>query len=497
MIRRLPAASDGAPRSKLLALCALSVFSVLLGACETLPSQAKRSIADQLPPPSEAETSGDPLDIAWWESLGDPALSALVAGAATANHDVRAALANAELARADVMSATARLLPSVSAVANAEKKASGYQGAVRQEIPDIRARQVSGQASWEIDLFGAAREGRRAAQAQALAADEAQRGARLIAISETARQYFEFCGAIERREILEDLLQTERDTLRLTQLRRDRRAASDFDVDRAQAELSDTEAMLPRLDTLVAISRFHLATLTGREPGSWDSLWGAPCEPVDGLGRLLRTPTSQPADLLRRRPDVMAAEAALTSTEHGQARARAAQYPQLFISALFGRQWTTINAVNIGPARFLNLAGAFTLPLLMGGQIRAGIHAADARQAEALARYEQSVLRALEDTEDALTLVGDDARAAAALAQSVRSRESALTKARALYQAGQSDLLQLLDVQRGLLSARLSLSTNRTDRITDSVQLYRAIGGGWQSLESTALLSATHQEAAP
>jgi outer membrane protein TolC len=176
----------------------------------------------------------------------------------------------------------------------------------------------------------------------------------------------------------------------------------------------------------------------------------------------------------------MAAEAQLRAAGSRLDEAKANRYPRLVLNALFGTQWTDINALDIGRARFANVGATLALPLFAGGQINAAIDAASAREREALATYERSVLQALEDVESALAALAGEARRGADLDLSVAARERALGRARALYRGGQADLLVVLDVERGLLAAQLARATHRTDQLLASVQLYRALGGGWE-----------------
>jgi outer membrane protein, multidrug efflux system len=424
-------------------------------------------------------------DIRWWHRFEDPTLDRLVEEAAANNRDVRIALARSELARAALTAATADLLPSIDAVGSHERTTTSYSPAIRQQLPDIGASQAGAQVSWQIDLFGRARAARKAAKADALAAEDARRGALLMAISETAEQYFALLGAQDQRRIVGDLIKTERDTLRLTELRRTRGSASDFDLDRARAELADTEALLPSLDTLVTTTRNRIAVLTGAAPGRWDDILSLDSVPII----IPAAPVAEPAELLRRRPDLMAADAALKAAGFRQDEARAQQFPELLFSALIGSQWTEVNGLDIGRARFANAAGALRLPLFAGGRIHAAIRAADASQREAIAQYEQALLRALEDVEGAIASYSNNARRGTALQASIANRTAALSKAQSLYKAGEIDLLQLLDVERGLLSSRLAGSVNRTAQLTDAVLTFQALGGGWEVFEKTAVSS--------
>jgi NodT family efflux transporter outer membrane factor (OMF) lipoprotein len=457
----------------------LSLFALLAG-CATPRVSPDIQLPQRFTAIPATASTDETLTVRWWERFEDPTLDGLMNEAASANRDVRAALARAELARAGLREATADLLPSIEAVGARKNDTTGYSAPIRQQLPDIHASQAGLQASWEIDLFGRARAARDAAKADALAAADAHRGALLLALSDTAEQYFVLRGAQAQRQIVAELIETERETLRLTDLRRARGSASDFDLDQARGELADTESLSPRLDTLIAITRNHIAVLTGHPPEQW-------VDPVTAPDRIKvpAIPVSQPTDLLRRRPDVMAADANLAAAGFRQDEARALQFPQLVVSALVGSQWTDVNALDIGRARFTNAAGALALPLFEGGRIRAGISASDAARREAVARYEQTLLRALEDVEGSVTSYVNDARRGESLQAAIDSRSAALLKAKSLYRAGEVDLLQVLDIERGLLTSRLDGAANQTARLTDVVLTYKALGGGWEAFDGT------------
>ncbi|MFN9031011.1 MAG: efflux transporter outer membrane subunit [Betaproteobacteria bacterium] len=416
---------------------------------------------------------------AWWQRFDDALLRQLVADAVANGHDLRVAVARVEVARAGVQAATGAMLPGVSAVGARSVGETGYSVIARQRLPNTDITRAGLNASWEVDLFGALRAARGAAAADLLAADHARRGVLLSVAAEVARHYVTLRSAQERSAIVQDLVRSQRETLRLTEKLRAAGQGSDFDVDRALADLAATQAELPRLDALAAASRHRLATLTGQPAGTLDAALAT-------TGPALTAPDvapGQPIELPQRRPDVMAAEAQLRAAASRLDEAKASRFPRLVLNALFGTQWTDINALDIGRARFANVGATLALPLFAGGQIDAAIDAAGAREREALASYERSVLQALEDVESALAVLAGEARRGADLDQSVAARERALGRALALYRAGQADLLVVLDVERGLLAAQLARAAHHTDRLLATVHLYRALGGGWEVAE--------------
>jgi outer membrane protein TolC len=192
----------------------------------------------------------------------------------------------------------------------------------------------------------------------------------------------------------------------------------------------------------------------------------------------------QPAELLERRPDLLAAKAELDAANARRQQAAAEWFPRLFLSAAYGRERFELNASDIGPARFTNAAALLAAPIFNAGRTRAINEIAAAGQSEAVARYENAIVRALEDVENSLVALSDERRREQDLQSASNSAEAALGRAQSLYNRGQIDLLPLLDAQRARLAVRLGANDSNTQLLLDSVQLYKALGGGWQVFET-------------
>jgi NodT family efflux transporter outer membrane factor (OMF) lipoprotein len=461
-----------------------ALAAAALAACASNPVPASAT-----PPTAPAfRQSTQPeafVDIAWWHAFGDERLASLVERAATANHDVRIAIERVRQARAGQTAAESRLAPTVNATGSASDAQSGLPDPVKRAgLPDTRALRLGLEASWEIDLFGGARAGASAADRDARAAAYGVPGAQLAVAGEVARQYFLLQGARERLAIVERLAQTQRDTERLTSSRQREGVASRFDLERASAEAESVAAQIPPLRTLVAVTEQRIAVLVGAP-----SVAHVPELAMSAAWQWTELPVvapGQPAELLRRRPDLLAAERQLEAEGYRLDEARANRWPRLFASALFGREDLKLNALDLAPVRFSNVALAFSLPLFNAGRVQAGIDAQDARQRAAALVYERAVLAALEDVENSLVVMREERDRALALSATTTARRAALKHAEALYREGQIDLLQLLDAQRGVLSSELSQSESRAQEAIDVVQLYKALGGGWQRLPRVA-----------
>jgi multidrug efflux system outer membrane protein len=194
----------------------------------------------------------------------------------------------------------------------------------------------------------------------------------------------------------------------------------------------------------------------------------------------------QPATLLERRPDLLASRAQLESANWRRRQAATEWFPRLFTSALFGGQDIEVNGASLGAAKFGNVAGLLTMPLLNWGRTKAINDAAGAGQNAAVLQYEDAIVRALEDVENSLVASKQGRQRAASLASAAAAADAALAHARSLYDRGQIDLLPLLDAQRAQLQTRLSANDSQTEVLLDSVRLFKSLGGGWEAFEPVA-----------
>lgn len=430
-----------------------------------------------------ATDAGPAFDGAWWAGYGDPTLTALVEQALVANLDVAMALQRVAQARAGHDAQGSRLWPAVGLQASASRSESGLPEAVKQGMPDTRALRAGVDVAWEIDLAGGMRAARDAAQADAAAAAAGADGARLLVAAEVARQYFVLRGAEERLRIVQALAAAQRETAGRVASRVREGEASAFDLDRARAEADAFDAQVPALRLLAGVTRTRLAVLLGRNP----SLPVVGEEATFVWPALREIGTGQPSELLRRRPDLIAAEARVAAeTLHG-AEARAQWWPKLFLSALVGRQDLQLNALDLAPVRFSNVALAFAAPIFNVGRIDAGIRAQSARADEALMAWQRAVLVAVQEVEDSLLVRAQEAERSEALASTVENRRRSLQRGRSLQREGQIDLLVLLDVQRSVLASELAVSDSRLQQVLAEVQLYKALGGRFASVETNVL----------
>ena len=468
-----------------LAACALAVAAA--GCATPPPATPSLTVPLSMHFMNDAGVAtADRPETDWWRGFGDPVLSALIDRGLEANHDVRSALARVQAARAGLAAQASRLAPAVNLQAGVARSSSGLPAAVKQGgEPDVRAFRGALEVSWEIDLAGGARAARDAARADAAVAQAGVAGARLLVAADIAGLYFTLRGAQERLRIVQALAQVQRDTARVVARRASEGQASAFDAGRAQAEADTIDAQVPPLQTLLAVTRSRLAVLLGEDPST----------AVDPAGPGYTWPapraigSGQPADLLRRRPDLIAAEMHLAAESLRSAEARARTWPTLFVNALVGREDLRIDALALAPVRFANVAAAFAVPVFNAGRIQAGIEAQGARETEALLAWQKAALTAVADVESGLAARGDEAHRGELLETATAARRRSLRQAQSLYREGQIDLLALLDVQRSLLGSEMAQAESAMGRALADVQLFNALGGGWQP--SQAMDSAT------
>lgn len=480
--------SNTGPTSRALVVIGLA-FAMVATGCST--PVLKHSV--EVPAKYAATIlSNEEPEAAWWTSFGDPVLSDLISRAARENRDVRIAAERVRAARAGEAISRSWLLPSLSGVGGGVDQKSHSSGAAGQALPDTKASGAGINVSWEIDIAGRLRAGASAAAAEALATEYGARSVLLLVLTDVASNYFTLRGALRQLETVRAISTAQDETLRLVTARERVGLASPFDVERAQTDASRTRAAIPPLETLVAVSRHRIAVLIGDQAFN-----AAIIKPWSGEIGVPPTHAGQPAALLTRRPDLLAAAAQLDAANARRREAAAEWFPRLFLSGLFGQGNVNMNGIGLGTARFSNAAGLLAMPLFNAGRTQAINDIAKAGQSEAVLRYEDAIVRALEDVENALATLADERQRAQSLHNASASAHAALGHAQSLYQRGQIDLLPLLDAQRARLAAQLSANETDTELLLDSVRLYKALGGGWQIFNPTTQPAAASTQGSP
>ncbi|HWK47610.1 MAG TPA: TolC family protein [Stellaceae bacterium] len=415
-----------------------------------------------------ATTDAADIEQRWWKSFGDPTLDRLIDGALANNKTLQIAEARVAEARASRGGAEANLLPTVSATGSVSRGNQGYATSNRP----ISIREIDLQASWEIDVFG--KNQARVAEATAiLQSEDARRQAVLVSLlAEVARNYFDARNDQEQLAITRKNLDTQRRTLDLIKVQLRGGLSSDLDVTRAAAQVSTTSAQLPALQSAYEVTLDRLNVLLGYSPGTKDA-WleaGGPLQPL--------APTvlvAAPARVLANRPDVRSAERSFAASISASDVASKEIYPTISLTGLFGVQDSSLfNATPWG------IGAGLVQPVLNFGRIQSEIDVADARQKQAFLSYQETVLEALEDMENALSLYLHETGRRRDLDLAAEQNRKAVDLANRQYTAGYSGLLDLLVAQRDELEAESNLASSNAQLRKNLVHIYTAAGGGWK-----------------
>ncbi|MGA2549643.1 MAG: efflux transporter outer membrane subunit [Burkholderiaceae bacterium] len=457
----------------------LGLFFLLVAGCTT-PEPVQNSGVD-LPAgwivPAESRPTSVPLvtstadaeiDQRWWTHFKDPVLDRLIGEALKNNPSLQIAAARVEEARAERRQTAAALYPQINGELSAQRGNQGYA----TQNQTINLTQVDLAASWELDLFG--RNQARTAQATAIlqSAEATQQAVRVALLADVARNYFEMRSFERQIAIANENLDTERRTLELIQAQLKGAIASDFDVQRAGAEVSATEALVPALQSAYDSAVNRLNVLVGVVPGSRDAWLQQPVEQTALDSGIV---IAAPARVLETRPDVRAAERQFAASLSDSRAARADLFPDISLTALFGAQSATpFSSTPWG------LGVNLVQPIVNFGRIQGEIEAADARQKASFANYQKIVLEATENMQDALSSYLHETARNASLATGVSQNRKADELARLQYTNGYVGLLDVLVVQRNLLDAQASQAVSDANLRIDLVGIYAAAGGGWK-----------------
>lgn len=451
---------------------------MLLGGCTTLgpdytpPEQALPTTWSQ----AGAGTTQGTQDLSqWWTGLQDPMLTDLVAQALADSPDLQKAQAKLREARARRSLAGAGSQPTLTASGSASRNKSSKEtgsGVTRNLFS------VGLDASWEADVFGGIRRGEEAAQADLEATQASLHDTQVSLVAEVALNYVNLRAYQQRLAIVRASEASQVETLQLTDWRAQAGLTTSLDVDQARTSLEQTRAQIPVLETGLAEARHRLAILLGRAPGSLNArLFSAgdipaiPDQVVVGI----------PADTLRQRPDVQAAERSLAAETARIGVAEANRYPSFTLGGSLGLEALTLSGLTGGNTLAGSLLASVAGTLFDGGRLEQQVEIQNAVQAQALATYRATVLTALEEVENALVSLANGRQRQASLLSAEAAAASAADLAHQQYQAGLVDFQSVLTSQRTLLDVRDSLKSSQADTATALVQLYKALGGGWSN----------------
>lgn len=405
----------------------------------------------------------------WWERFGDPQLSALVAQALQAHPSALSAQAALRQARAQARVQAAGMLPDVSLSGSAQRSRSGGQTG--------NSFQVGLDAGWEPDLFGRLDAGVQASQADARAAQASLEQVHVSLSAEVALQYISLRSLQQRLAIAQRNLETQQQTLQITDWRVQAGLATSLVAEQARAAAEQTAAQVPQLQASLAQARHALAVLTGQAPAALDAALAAP-QAVPQPSQALALDI--PADTLRQRPDVRVAQERVQAALARVSQADAARYPSLRLSGSLGLRALTLGAMGDSASLVHSLLGSVAVPLFDGGATQAQVQVQQAALEQARQAYQLAVLTALKEVEDALVALQGEAARLAHLQQATQAAGNAALLAQQRYASGLIDFASVLETQRTQLATQDALATSQANLGSNHVRLFKALGGGWQ-----------------
>ncbi len=457
----------------------LMALTVLLSGCASLSPQATALPQTQVP----AAWSGSATTLAaatslaqWWQRFNDPLLGSLVTQALQANTTVRSAQAALQQARALRDVSSANLVPKLSAAGSAQRSKSGDNEAGNLFKAGF-------DASWEPDVFGGRRSALNATEADAQAAQASLADTQVSIAAEVAVTYIELRGLQARLAIARNNLASQSETQQITDWRVQAGLASSLDLEQARAASAQTSAQIPTLETSATQAQYSLAVLTGQAPGALQALLTATGPLPQAPGELA---LSLPAETLRQRPDVRAAEHRISAALARVSQADAARYPGFQISGSLGLSALSLASLTTAGTVVNALLASVSVPLFDGGAARAQVRAQEAALEQTRMSYQATVLTALKDVENALVSLQGNRERLARLQTAADAAANADLLARQRYASGLIDFRAVLETQRTLLSTQDSVESTRASLSADHVRLYKALGGGWTPEPGTA-----------
>jgi len=462
------------------------VLALLTSACAVGPNYQRPGVkltAAYVTPAPVVAVQPAALE-SWWEGFNDPLLTTVVQRALAQNLDLEQARARILQSRAMARAAGAALLPQAGAsgsVARVDQSLLSPIGEIGSHLPgferDYDDYAVGASASWEIDLFGGLRRAREASLAGARSAEATAQAVRISVAADAADAYLQIRAYQARLQVANRQLRTQEDLVSLVDQRAQQGVSPDRDLNTAKAALDGVRAAIPPLQAGLDAELNRLDVLMGAQPGTYRAELETPAA-------LPATPALSiadgPADLLRRRPDILAAEQALIAANAQIGAAVSDYYPKVSISGLLGYESLDSARLFTGLGEESQIAAGLRWRLFDFGRVDAEVAQAKGRKAEALAAYRASILKATEDVENALSDLNQQQVRASALSRQINELTRARDQAQQAYEGGAISLVEVRDADRDLLTASDELVRARAETDRAAVAAYRALGGGWR-----------------
>jgi multidrug efflux system outer membrane protein len=450
----------------LLSLCSCKVGPNYARPAVTLPDQYRGLAPEAAPAQPPPEAFGE---MKWWTVFQDKALEDLIREALTNNYDIRIAAARIMQASAVVGITRADQLPSVTGSGSIQNT----QSILNHGSPTFDTLAI--QASYIIDFWGQYRRATEAARANLVATQFGQDVVRTTLVSNIASDYFSLRQFDTQLDYSKKTLVADQDMLQLNTIKFKGGESAETDVLQAQLLVEQAEAQIISLQQSIEQTENAISILLGRNPGSINRGLALTEQP-----HMPEIPPGLPSTLLQRRPDVRQSEMLLTAANANVGVAKAAFFPQFSLTAAFGAQSTAITSFIQGPATFWSMAGQLAQPIYEGGRIRSNYHLAWARRDEAELAYKQSIQLAVEDVSNSLVGYEKSQQFRAKIQEQTHTYSETARLANVRFQGGATSFLEVLVTQQQYFDSELALAQAWNTELQNYVQLYRALGGGWE-----------------
>jgi multidrug efflux system outer membrane protein len=452
--------------------------SSLIGGCAVGPNYQRPAVQT---PAAYRELSGSPeaqartasfADLPWWQVFQDPQLQDLIRTALKQNYDMQLATERINAERAQLAITRSNLFPQAQGDANF----TGGKEKSFQSKSNFLA--LTADAAFQLDLFGKLRRENEAARAQLLASEDAQRTVMLTLVSDVASNYFTLLQLDLELQITRDTVNTQGDSVKLTSFRLDHGVATKLDVLQAQQVLDTANARIPDLERQIGQKEDAISILIGDYPQGVTR-----GRPLTEQALPPDVPPGLPSALLERRPDIREAEQMLVAANAEIGVAKAEFFPQISLTGSgggsFGRS-SVFTSMMSSQTGIWSYGVQVTQPIFAGGALRGNLHLAESQHEQALIAYKQAIQHAFGDVSDALIAYQKYHDVRVRQEQAVKDLDESVRLSIMRYQGGTTTYLEVLDGQRSLFDAELTLATARGNEYQSLVQLYRALGGGWQ-----------------
>jgi multidrug efflux system outer membrane protein len=460
----------------------LAFIAIALTGCAVGPNYKRPQVAvpaEHRGAAEQANPSASLADTKWEALFADETLNELIRAALARNFDVRIAAERIEQARAQLGITGANRFPAVDAQAQFSAVQQSSVGTFRFIPPGTNLSatftQIGAALSWEVDLWGRIRRLTEAARARYFATEEGRRAITVALVADLTGAYFQLLEFESELEISRKTRDAAAESLRITRLRRDQGAASGLDVRQAEQLFRTATAQLEAVERGVGQTENFISFLMGSAPSEQPR-----GRSLNEIAVPAELPTGSPAALLERRPDIRAAEQNLIAANAEIGAARALFFPQISLNAFLGAQSRSLTQIASSPARIYTLAPTALFPIFRGGQLTNQVRLTEGQQRELLVAYERSIYNGLREVSDGL--IGFTRTKAQRIEQEqlVTALEETVRLSNLRYRGGIDSYLQVLDAQRNLFAGELGLAQLRLAERLSVVQLYRALGGGWQ-----------------